>query len=456
MKSSWTTGLAVGLSAWLLIATPAFAAAPGVPVDGTLTQPAVALRVNDWTLSAAALDALLRVVRERKPGVTASQVAAAAAEDRVLGGYAQRQYDDATLFVGERVRFSPQTSVEASLVTTLQAAFREPLSKAMGPAESYIVKHHALSRERLVALLSTDGKLRLDDRLPPAREAKLKDVLLLEGRVGARPYRVTLHDIWERQDVQGRNALYRFDVGFATQQAAQLAADRFVLGWARENSGLGADGVEQLRQLVADRNRRNALARLLGGGEDPHYSSPEVERLQRSVEPAAIRAYYNTHKTDFTRIEKVLARTMRFANESQARAASAELVRGASFEDVAKQGKAGDGVAKWIDSSATQGSWMAQLAFAQAPGPASPPIREPETGKTAPGWIIVAVDKRVTGLHPADSETVRFTASQAIARQRAASGFANLRTHLLTEARIQVNPGALGVRTTPKLLDSGP
>lgn len=443
-----------GLSAVAFFNASALAAS-GVPVDGTLAQASVALRVNHWSLSTASLDALLRVVRERKPDVSPSQVAAAAAEDRVLGGYAQRQYDDAKLFAGERVRFSQQTSVEASLVTTLQAAFREPLAKAMGSNESYIVKRHSLTRDRLVALLDTGGKLRLDDRLPAAREAKLKDVPLIEGRVGTQSYRVTLHDVWERQDVQGRNALYRFDAGFAMQQARQLARDRFVLGWANQNSGLGADGVEQLRQLIADRNSRNALSRLLGGGEDPHYSSPAIERLQRSIEPTAIRDYYDAHKAEFTRIEKVLARTMRFADEIQARAASAALAQGASFEDVARRRGAGDGMAKWIDRDATRRSWTAQLAFAQAPGPASSPVREPEAGTAVPGWIIVKVDKRVTGMHPPDSETVRFAASEAIARQRAASNFANLRARLLSEARIDVNPKALGISTAPKSLEAG-
>lgn len=455
MKSSWANALITAVAGAAFFAAPALAA-PGVPVDGTLAQPRVALRVNDWTLSRPALDALLRVVREQKPEVTPAQVAAAAAQDRVLGAYARRQYDDAKLFAGERVRFSPQASVEASLVTTLQAAFREPLTKAMGPADSFIVKRHPLTRERLVALLDTGGKLRLDDRLPAAREAKLREVPLIDGRVGTQSYRVTLHDIWERQDVQGRNALYRFDVGFALEQARQLARDRFVLGWARQNSGLGDDGVEQLRQLVADRNRRNALARLLGSGEDPHYSSPEVERLQRGVEPSAIAGYYNTHKAEFTRTEKVLARTMRFADEAQARAVASKLAQGARFEDLARQRGAGDGIAKWIDSDATRRSWIAQLAFMQPPGAASPPIREPEAGTAAPGWVIVKVDRRVTGLHPADSETVRFAASEAIARQRAASNFASLSARLLSEARIDINLDALGLRAAPKMLDGGP
>lgn len=447
-------GFVAGLITALLFSAPALAVS-GVPIDGTLPEPRSALRVNDWTLSTAALDALLRVVREHKPGVTPSQVVTAAAEDRVLGGYAQRRYDDAKLFVGERVRFSPQASVEASLATTLQAAFREPLAKAMGPAEGYIVKRHPLTRERLVALLDRGGKLRLDDRLPAARAAKLKDLPLIDGRVGTQSYRITLYDVWERQDVQGRDALYRFDAGFAMQQARQLARDRFALDWVAQNSGLGAAGVEQLRQLVADRNRRNALARLLGSGEDPHYSSPEVERLQRNVEAAAIRKYYDSHKAEFTRTEKVSMRSMRFADEAQARAVAAELSKGARFEDVMRRRGAGDGVARWVDSDSARRSWIAQLAFAQPPGPASPPIREPEAGTAAPGWVIVKVDKRVTGLHPPDSETVRFAASEAIARQRAASNFAGLRARLLAEARIEVNPAALGVRTAPKRLESG-
>lgn len=455
MRALLASGLMAGLCAILLLAAPAHAT-PGVPVDGTLAEPRDALRVNDWTLSTPVMDALLRAVRAQNAGVTPSQVVAAVAEDRVLGAYAGRQYGDAKLFAGERVRFSPKASVEASLVTTLLAAFREPLAKVMEPGERYIVKRHPLSRAGLVALLDTGGKLRLDDRLQPAREAKLREVPLIDGRVGTESYRVTLHDVWERLDVQGRNALYRFDVDFAVLQARQLARDRFVLGWARQESGVGTEGLEQLRQLVVDRNRRNALARLLGSGDDPHYSSPEIERLQRGIEPAAIRSYYNTHKAEFARTEKVLARTMRFTDESLARAAGAELAKGAQFEEVARRRGGGDGMARWIDSHAARSSWLAQLAFAQAPGSASPPIREPEAGAAVPGWIIVKVDERVTGVHPPDSETVRFAASEAIARQRAAAGFASLRARVLADARISVNPMALGTRVVPKVLQGAP
>lgn len=450
-SSGWIAGLA------LLCAAQAHAA-PGVPIDGALAEPRSALRVNDWVLSTAALEALLRVVRAHKPETTPAQVVAAAAEDRVLGGYARGRYDDAALFAGERVRFSPQTSVEVSLATTLQAAFRKPLAKAMGPAEGYIVKRHPLTRERLVALLDRGGRLRLDDRLPAARMAKLKNQPLIDGRVGAQSYRISLYDVWERQDVQGRDALYRFDVGFAIQQARQLARDRFVLAWAAQSSGLGVAGVEQLRQLVADRNRRNALARRLGSGEDPHYSSPEIARLQRQVEPAAIREYYERHKAEFARTDKVLMRSLRFADEAQARAVAAQLSQGARFEDIARR-RGGDGLARWVDREAARHSWVAQLAFAQPPGAASPPIREPETqtgtGAVAPGWIIVQVEQRIAGLHPPGSETVRFAAGEAIARQRAASSYAALKARLLSEARIEVNPAALAVPTAPKMLMSG-
>jgi hypothetical protein len=265
---------------------------------------------------------------------------------------------------------------------------------------------------------------------------------------------VTLHDVWTTLDVQGRNALYRGDTGFAMQQAGQVARERFVLGWARQSSGLGAAGVAQLRQLVADRNRRNALARLLGSGSDPHYSSPEVARLQRTIEPAAIRAYYNSQKSEFVRTEKVLARTLRFTDEAKARAAADALARGAGFEEVARRHGGGDGVARWIGIDAARRAWVAQFAFAQTPGAASAAVREPESG-AATGWVIVKVEQRVTGFHPVDSETVRFAASEAIARRRAATNFATLRARLLAAARVNVNPRALGVVATPAKLEPG-
>ena len=52
---------------------------------------------------------------------------------------------------------------------------------------------------------------------------------------------------------------------------------------------------------------------------------------------------------------------------------------------------------------------------------------------------IVQVDERVQGLHPADSETARFIASEAIAKQRAQERYATLKEQLVRAARISTD-----------------
>ena len=422
-----------------------------------------ALRVGDWQLGAPALALLGRVARIKQPEASAQAVAAAALEDRIVGEYARASVGDDALFDNRLVALTPEASAEASLYASIETAWHAELAKAFAAdgGLGHVVRRHPLTPERLRGLLGAGAQVRLDDRLPPAREAALADVVLVEWRLAAHDSgRATLADVWHRMTLQERNALYNGDAAYAMHQAEELARRAAVRHWVSVHAGLDDGDFDALLALVADHDRRIAFARWSGAIAEDHYHSAELERLRKEVSDDDVHRWYDAHPDAFKRTERVRARHVHCTDEERCDRASAALKRGQSFGDVARRDSqapdaAAGGELGWIAAERARREWLAQLAFALPPGPPSAPLRAPgaEGGENAEGgWEIVQVLERVEGRHPADSEAVRFGASSAIACDRAAARFGELRMRLLAQADIELNPALLGFG--PEALDA--
>ncbi len=426
--------------------TPSSAAPPAIRIDA-----------DHWTLSPASLAFLQRVAAVRDPAVSRTAVAASALEDHVLGGHAQRTVGDEALYDNGRVALSPEASAEASLDASLWVAFRAPLTAALGPdgGAHFVTARPPLPRERLLAVLgmsspatrgaSAAPAIRLDDRLAPEREAALGDVTLLayrfdDGSTGT----ITLQEVWRHLTLQQRHLLYGGDTAFATAQATERLRHRFARHWAAQHAGLPEDELSRLQALFADHERRAALARWLGVTDDGSFHSAALDRLRAAVTPDEVARYYAAHPDDFTRVERVRARHIHCADEARAQAAATALARGEPFADVARRAsdapdRLRGGDLGWLDAAHSLDDWLTQVAFAQPVGAPTSPLRAPSGG-----WEIVQVQDRVTGHHPVDSETVRYAAGVAIAREHAAADYAALRARLLGATVVAFDPAQAG------------
>jgi len=446
---SGVRGVIGGALATMLAAASLWPASAGATVHAALADARIVVRVADWSLSAPALAFLERVARASRPQASTAAVAAAAIEDHVLGRHALATVGDEALFDNHFVALSPEAAAEASLDASLEAAWRAPLAEALGPDGGlrYVVRRHPLARERLRALLGAGPQVRLDDRLPAEREAALREVRLVEWRIDERDAGViSLHDVWRGLTLQERNVLYGGDVAYAMHRAEDLVRRAAIRHWVLAHTGMDAADLERLQALMADHDRRLAFARWSGAIAEDHYHSAEIERLRAEVSDDDIRRWYDAHPEAFMRTERVRARHVRCPDEACAEAASAALARGDAFEDVARRfSKAPDaargGDLGWIDLARARLDWLAQLAFAQPPGPPTGAVREPDA---AGGWQIVQVLARTTGRHPVESETVRFAAGRALAQERAVARWAALRERLLGASDIELNPALLG------------
>lgn len=423
-------------------------AALGASRDG-LADPSLAARIDGQPIPLAGLRVLHTVGAYRDIKVPLDKVLASVIDNRLLGDYAAGQYDEATLFPNTAVAFAREVAVEDQLVATLRRAYKSQLDAALmkaGGLTKLVVRRPVPSRQALEAVFPPGDALRLDAALTPAQLEAARAVTLLEYRFpNGETGRIDLAQLWQRQNIQGKTLLRGGDADYRAQQAMQLLGSRYVLAWARRDSGLSADDLALLRRSIEDRDRRGALLQLLGIEADMHYSSAHLKQLAAAATPAEVADYYARNPAEFRRIERVRARHIRCVDEAVCQRAYAQLRDGADFAAVARAVSGADdaadgGALGWLRRDGEQASWLLDLAFALPPGKPSRPVREPAEA----AWQVVLVEEREEGLLPADSESVRYIADQAIARKKAVAEFKALRERLYQAADIELNAGVLG------------
>ncbi|GAB3263628.1 peptidylprolyl isomerase [Chitinimonas naiadis] len=445
------------LALLVLLATHVVASASS---SRSLDDPTLAARIDGQPVPMAGLRVLHTASAYRDMRTPLNKILASVIDNRLLGDYARQHYDDVTLFPNMGVAFSRDVAVEDQLVATLRRAYKQPLDAVLAKAgglDKLVSKRSSPSADDLAAVFPPSAGLQLTTELNPARLDAARRIPLLAYRLpNGDTGNISLADVWQRQNIQGKTMLAGGDAGYRDQQAMQLLAGRFVLSWAKRDSGLSEADLQLLRRSVEDRDRRGALLQLLGIEADMHYASANLKRLADSVTPAEIRTYYERNPAEFKQIKQVRAQHIRCAEEASCQRAYARLQAGANFADIAAEFSNADdakqgGDLGWLKPKDGRAPWLYELAFALPPGKPSRPVREPSAENGQASWQIMLVTERQEGLQALDSEAVRYTASQAISRQKAVAEFKALREQLYRDAHIELNASALGVRSVDKL-----
>lgn len=425
--------------------------APHARGAGRLDDPALAARVNGAPLQAFSLNVMLRLARLREPDTTQANVLDAMIAERLLAQWARRNFKDEQLHDRERVGVSRDVDLDNQLVSNFRVLYPREIEAALhaipgGTLNGALTAQPQYKAARLDQVLGDAGKMQMDYTLNAGQIARAKMLVLARfslraGQGGA----ITLFDVYQRQNVQGRIALFDRDRDFIGQQVQAKLAALFVLDWATRTFGGAA--IDDLRRVLADRNEVRATMTLYGMAADSEAENVLLAQLARQVKPAEIRAYYQAHKDQFTRIERVRARHIRVDSEEQGTAVVAAAARGENFSALARRfstapDRRSGGDLGWIASAGDPG-WLASLAFIQQEGKVSEPFRSPGASGPAGPWEIILVEKRIEGYQPADSETVRHIAGNAIAHAKAANQFKAVRASLLQGAAIEINPRPL-------------
>lgn len=237
-----------------------------------------------------------------------------------------------------------------------------------------------------------------------ARQAAKFDGALL--RLGSRQ--------WQPADLDGLNlqqrlALQQGDQALLEALLWQQATLALAPTWLA-NQGWDKDKVACARALVENRLDRVWLMQHLGLSDDPHQESPVLRQLAKEVTPDQIALYYRRHQDDFRQLAAVDARFFEGETQDSLVSLSPEPQR------LARQD--------------AQGDVLRTLAFVTPAKGRSAVIRLP-SGRFGQ----VEVLARHYQLLAADSESVAFTARQAIAREKAKANWQALLQQLRREAK---------------------
>ncbi len=409
-------------------AAPLLAAAP-VAADAR-AEPDWVARLGDQTIPRRPAEALLGLARREQPALTLSELTRHLALDLLLGDAAAREVGDATLFASRRVGFAPEVDTRRQWLVTLQQLWPERIDRAWTGAR---LEQPVTIDARAWTALWADGRgggLRLDEALDDRqRDAASRLALLRHRAFGGMPAgAITAADIWPLQNVQGRRMLRSGDLDFARAQARQLLRERFVEQWLRRDSGWSEAELDFVRRVVQARQRKLAWVRWQGLSGDPHGDAPARDALAASVGEDEIGAYYRAHLDRFARLEAVDGLHLR-------------CQEAACGEGRDLRGQPGVATLAWrLGDPKPAGeldAWALDLLQASPVGVASPAIRHPD-GR---GWERVQAIAVKRGHHPADSETVRHEARQAIAQDKLEAAWRRRQRELLAAAGLQWAPG---------------
>ncbi|WP_256079561.1 peptidylprolyl isomerase [Massilia sp. YIM B04103] len=430
---------------------PALQPAAQAVTEFKLNDPVLAARIDGAPVQAFSVEAMWQLARLKDSQASRTEALESIVANRLLAASARKTYGEAALHANQRVAFAREVTLDEQLLSTLRAVYGKELDLAVqrqpgGKLDALITAQSEPDGAALDAVFGKSDALRLEHVLNPAQLERAKKVTLLryqlqQGAAGS----ISLYDVYQRQNVQGRVALFTRQPGFALQQARQHLASFFVQQWVRQRFGEAA--LADLRQVLSEQQEVVALQQMHGIGADTDSASPVVDQLAKQVKPAQIAAYYRKHREEFERIEKIKARHIRLPDEAAAQSVAKALASGGDFAALAKRHSsaadaASGGDLGWIRHEAKL-DWLAQMAFAQPEGQVSKPIRMPAGPHDKASWEIVLVEKRVNGYQAPDSESVRYVASQAIARDAAVEQLSALRVRLLREARIDINRSLL-------------
>jgi len=409
--------------------------------------------VANISISNAVLDVMYKVSSAKKPELSRAAVLNAIIENQLMGQYALKRFGKEKIIEDNRVSFKPAVLEEQEFRAIMQIAFAKPLNEALkkfgGKLDSALSNENAIKATEWDTYLPSNKVMQLEFALSETGKVAAAKRILVNYRfdnnnTGA----ISFLEVYNSQNVQGRDKIHSRESDYVTAQARELVVNRYVDYWVKTASGLTPADISSIKQAITNKNYHDGFASYIGIAADIHDDVPYVKGLAAKVSFAEIKAYYQKHKGDFKRIEKVKARHILVNDEKTATIVTAALKKGTPFEDLARQysqaedkDKGGD--LGWIVHDKKNPTWLSTLAFMQSANTPSRPVRTPN-GQ----WEILLISQKDEGYQAVDSDSVRYVAAQIIARQKAAAEYRQIRTSLIKQADIHIQKSFQGQSST--------
>ncbi|PHR67754.1 MAG: peptidylprolyl isomerase [Alcanivorax sp.] len=419
----------------------------------------VAASVDGSVIPVDTLNVFVAAAQRSEPQVSRETVLKGLVENRLLAALAHDHDDLAAHGHADtsRVGYDAQTRHEQQRFKLIRTAFADDLRVAVeesGMADSldYLTEPLLLSEDALAPLLSLEQALYAT--MTEAQQQAASQLAIARYRFAEdQPEQtLTLWDLYRRQNIQLKVQMHNLNTGFIREAIKQQLTMEFVFYWFDQHSGLSARAIAAVDDCIDDAMSRDELLHDLGLMHDIHDDNPQLRALAAEVSKDQIAAYYQQHQDEFTRVERVHAYHLRVNSQAEADRIYSELRAiqqddnanpGEAFVDaVARYSVAGDreqgGALGWVDRDSREDHWTRALAFVQPVQRVSPPFRSPATD-SAPYWELLWVDQKEMGYQRVDSESVRYRAAQAIAREQMQQRFQILLADATEAAALRVN-----------------
>lgn len=419
----------------------------------------VAASVDGSVIPVDTLNVFVAAAQRSEPQVSRETVLKGLVENRLLAALAHDHDDLAAHGHADtsRVGYDAQTRHEQQRFKLIRTAFADDLRVAVeesGMADSldYLTEPLLLSEDALAPLLSLEQALYAT--MTEAQQQAASQLAIARYRFAEdQPEQtLTLWDLYRRQNIQLKVQMHNLNTGFIREAIKQQLTMEFVFYWFDQHSGLSARAIAAVDDCIDGAMSRDELLHDLGLMHDIHDDNPQLRALAAEVSQDQIAAYYQQHQDEFTRVERVHAYHLRVNSQAEADRIYSELRAiqqddnanpGEAFADaVARYSVAGDreqgGALGWVDRDSREDHWTRALAFVQPVQRVSPPFRSPATD-SAPYWELLWVDQKEMGYQRVDSESVRYRAAQAIAREQMQQRFQILLADATEAAALRVN-----------------
>jgi len=417
--------------------------APMVSIDGEV-------------LSVRVIDDLYSLLLNEHPDKSKQEFLQGIIENNLLAKEALKTSTLDQLLVESPVASNGYVAIDNQVVTYLQAIFGQELLAHMNALPDHDFSSVILSsynmvnnKQPLVEILTLKNRMNYAFNAEQRQHAEKLTLMHYKFSNDVRG-EITLLDIYNTQNIQGRVKLHQLDFDYLALLLQRKLESLYVLFWADVMSGYSQSDLQTLQSIVQNKIINEKFMPTTAMYADIHASNPSLKALAKQVTTAQIDAYYKNNPTEFEVVEQVKARHIQCQKQSVCQQAYKAIIAGMSFRDaVVAYSDAEDrlhrepGSLGLIKRISGQLPWLSQVALIQKSGVMTKPMRSPTLNAKSAVWEIVIVDERIDGMLPVDSESVRYIASYAVARQMAADGFKRLKADLMSNAKIIIDQEAL-------------
>jgi len=416
----------------------------------------VIARINDFVMPTASAELIFKVTNKHDRSLTKAGLVRGLIENYVFAREAERKFGSQIALEKTNVAFDNQVHLDRDFVKTFLQRYSSEIKSSIkklpkSSLTSLIIQPFSVDSAHFYQTTHLQNKL--EYKLTEQQIEQAKKLVLITYQLPGKQVinKVTLWDIYSRQNLQGGIAIHKQNMKFLENQTLNYLQEKYVYYWARNESGLNKSDVDALVAMFKDRFIKEQYLAKTGLHVDFHHENKERSKKAAEVTQEEILAYYLEHKSEFQIIEKVRARHIRLDSQALADRVHEEIQNGLPFDEAVVRYSISDdknnkvpGDIGWIHNKDKKSSWLKGMSFIQEENKVSRPFRSPQKKGETIYWEIVLVQEKVVGYQPADSEGVRYEASRQIAQVKIAEEFQLTRQRLLEAADIRINKNLLG------------